>query len=144
MDRQVIIKNFWKVGVNGDKSLAKEDLGWSDSVKKDAQSDYPEDIFRYVTEVEGLNILFYWVKDKNFYTIETEKDPIEVRRLYLNPKWDGKYEFQKAGPTGNPTTSSSGEIIATFNSPTKMWNELRINNIPIGEVLAESAIIDMD
>ena len=61
MDRQVIIKNFWKVGVNGDKSLPKEDLCWSDSVKKDAQSDYPEDIFRYVTEVEGLNILFYWV-----------------------------------------------------------------------------------
>ena len=44
--------------------MAKEDLGWSDYIKRDAQSDYPETIFRYIVEVEGLNILFYWFKDK--------------------------------------------------------------------------------
>lgn len=70
--------------------MAKEDLGWSDYIKRDAQSDYPETIFRYIVEVEGLNILFYWFKDKNFYSIETGKSPVEVRRLYLNPNWDGK------------------------------------------------------
>lgn len=28
MDRHIIIKDFWNVGFNGDKSLTKEQLGW--------------------------------------------------------------------------------------------------------------------
>lgn len=144
MDRHVIIKNYWNVGFNGDKSLAKEDLGWSNSVKRDAQSDYPESIFRYVVEIEGLNILFYWLKDRNFYTIETEKNPIEVRRLYPNPNWDGRCEYLKSGIEGSPHTSSAGEVLATFREPTELWSNLRIDNTPIGEVLNESVITDLD
>ena len=113
-----------KVGCNGDKSIRKEDLGWSDSIKRDAQSDKPETIFRYIVEILGLNILFYWLKDHQWYTIETEKDPIEVRRIYPNPHWDGKCEMTKADLNGEPHTSSKGEIIATFNSPTQVWDEL--------------------
>lgn len=142
--RHVLIDNFWNVGSNGDTSLAKEDLGWSDMIKRDAQSDYPETIFRYIVEVVGLNILFYWLKDRNWYTIETEKDPIEVRRIYPNPKWDGKCEFMKAGPEGGPHTSSAGEVLATFDEPIQLWNGLFINGVPIGEVLEDSVITDLD
>lgn len=45
MNKEVLIPNFFKVGCNGDKSIRKEDLGWSDSIKRDAQSDNPETIF---------------------------------------------------------------------------------------------------
>lgn len=100
MNRHILIENFWRVGNNGDKSVAQEDLGWCDAIKADAQSDYPETIFRYVVELVGLNILFYWLKDRQWYTIETEKDPIEVRRIYPNPNWDGKCEYAKAGLCG--------------------------------------------
>ena len=41
MSNEVLIPNFFKVGCNGDKSIRKDDLGWSDSIKRDAQSDYP-------------------------------------------------------------------------------------------------------
>lgn len=144
MNRNVIIGNFWNVGYNGDKSLAKEDLGWSDMMKRDAQSDYPEAIFRYVVEIVGLNILFYWLKDKNWYTIETEKEPIEVRKIFPNPKWDGKCKYLKAGLEGYPQTCSKGTIIATFDDPTKIWNELSIDGVPIGEVLENSLIATLD
>ena len=50
MDRHILIKNFWNVGFHGDKSVAKEDLGWSNYIKRDAQSDYPETIFRYIVD----------------------------------------------------------------------------------------------
>lgn len=142
--RHIIIDNFWNVGFNGDKSIAKEELGWSDTIKRDAQSDYPETIFRYIVEIVGLNILFYWLEDRNWYTIETEKDPIEVRRIYSNPNWDGKCEYLKAGLNGYPSTSSAGDVIAIFDDPTKIWNELKINNVPIGEVLENSVITDLD
>ncbi len=144
MDRHVIVENFWKVGFDGDKSLATEDLGWSDSIKRDAQTDYPEYIFRYVVEQLGFNILFYWVEDRNFYTIETEWKPIEVRRLYENPDWDGKAELSRVGIQGCPSTCSPGEVIATFNDPSEIWDNLKISSCPIGEVLANSMIIELD
>ncbi len=144
MARHIIIENFWRVGYDGDKSLATEDLGWSDSIKRDARSDYPENIFRYVVEQIGFNVLFYWVEDRNFYTIETECLPIEVRRLYDNPNWDGKTELLKAGIYGSPSTCSPGEIIATFNNASEIWDNLKINSKPIGEVLANSMIIAID
>lgn len=144
MNNEVLIPNFFRVGSNGDKSVRKCDLGWSESIKKDAQSDYPETIFRYIVEIVGLNILFYWTKDRQWYTIETEKDPIEVRRIYQNPNWDGKYEIDKSDLDGEPHTNSKGEILATFNEPCEIWDNLRINDVPIGKVLEESVITDLD
>ena len=60
MSNEVLIPNFFKVGCNGDKSIRKDDLGWSDSIKRDAQSDYPETIFRYIVEI-------LWTKVRIFY-----------------------------------------------------------------------------
>lgn len=144
MENKVLIENFFRVGSNGDRAIRESDLGWSDTIKLDAQSDYPENIFRYVVEVAGFNILFYWMKNRNFYTIETEKQPIEVRRLYPNPNWDGKCEYQKAGIEGFPHTSSQGEILSTYDDPTEIWDNLRIDGVPIGDVLANSFISDLD
>lgn len=144
MDRQVLIPNFWNVGNNGDKSLTTDDLGWSEMIKQDAQSDYPERIFRYVVEEVGLNILFYWLKDRQWYTIETESSPIEVRRLFPNPNWDGKSEYTKAGTEGFPKTSAKGEIIAAFEDPSDLWDHLKIEGVRIGDVLEDSVITDLD
>ena len=145
MDRKIIKKNFWNVGDNGDRNLYEEDLGWtSNSFIQDARSDYPEDIFRYYVEMVGLNILFYWVEDENFYTIETEKDPIEIRRIYPNPDYTGKSEYSKAGNGPGPSTSSDGEILATFEDPTKIWNNFTISGVPLAKVFERSVIIDLD
>lgn len=144
MDRHVIIKNFWNVGFNGDKSLAKEDLGWSNSVKRDAQSDHPESIFRYVVEMRVLTFCFIGLKTGTSTPSKQKKNPIEVRRLYPNPNWDGRCEYLKSGIEGSPHTSSAGEVLATFREPTELWSNLRIDNTPIGEVLNESVITDLD
>ncbi len=144
MDDEVLITNFFRVGCNGDKTIRKSDLGWGKTIIEDAQSDDPEMIFRYVVEIVGLNILFYWMEDRRWYTIETEKYPIEVRRIYPNPNWDGKCEYTKAGTDGVLNTSSAGEVLATFEDPTMVWDELKINEVPIGEILANSVITDLD
>lgn len=144
MDREKKIESFWRVGFDGDRAIYREDVGWSDTLKRDAQSDYPETIFRYVVEIVGNNILFYWLKDRNFYVIETEKTPIEVRRISSNANWDGKYEYEKAGEGGRPTTSSAGELLATFEEPTLIWEELTIDTVRIGDVLENSVIVELD
>lgn len=139
-----MITNFFRVGCNGDKTIRKSDLGLGKTIIEDAQSDDPKMIFRYVVEIVGLNILFYWMEDRRWYTIETEKYPIEVRRIYPNPNWDGKCEYTKAGTDGVLNTSSAGEVLATFEDPTMVWDELKINEVPIGEILANSVITDLD
>lgn len=144
MNDDILVPNFFRVGYNGDKTIRKCDLGWSESTKRDAQSDYPESIFRYIVEIVGLNILFYYLQDRQFYTIETEKQPIEVRRIYPNPNWDGKYEINKAGKNGNPYTNSDGKVLATFDDPTKIWNNLKIDGVAIGDVIDNSFIVEMD
>ena len=144
MERTIVKENFWVVGNNGDKSLFEDELGWPEALVADAQSDYPETIFRFVIEISGFNLLFYWMVDGNFYTIETERTPIEVRRIHPNPNWDGKCELLKAGSEYGPNTASAGEVIATFDSPTDIWDNLKIGGHTIGEVLEKSAIITWD
>lgn len=146
MKSKVLIENFWNVGdASGDKTLREDELGWPQSLKEDAQADYSERVFRYVIEEVGLNLVFYWIIDRNFYVIETEKTPVEVRKLYPNPQWDGKCEFLKVGLLGEGASScSAGEILATFDDEALSWDELKINGIPIGDVLERSKIITWD
>lgn len=144
MGDEILIDNFFRVGNNGDKSIRQSDLGWGSIMQEAAQSDNPEIIFRYVVEIVGLNILFYWLEDHQWYTIETEKDPVEVRRIFPNPEWDGKCEMTKSGLDGMPHTSSDGEILATFDDPTQIWDSLKINGVRIGEILNNSVITDID
>jgi hypothetical protein len=40
--------------------------------------------------------------------------------------------------------SSAGEMIATFDDPTQMWDALKIDGVAIGDVLEESVIIELD
>lgn len=143
MNDEIIIENFWNTGVNGDTSLKRSELGLAFALKDEALSDNPETVFRHVIEVVGLNLVWYWIKDRNFYVIETENDPIEVRRLPIDPKWDGKCEFFKVGEYG-PSSCMTGEIIATFEDPTRIWDELHINNVPIAKVLEDSMIVNWD
>ena len=119
-------------------------MGWNDASKKDARSDYSEYIFRYFVEDVGLNILFYWLDDRNFYTIKTENTPVEFVRIKPNPNWDGECELSKADSDLGPTTASQGEILQTFEDPSKIWSELSINGVPLETVLERSVIIEMD
>ena len=106
MNKKILIKNFWRFGNNGDRNLYEDDLGWNEASRKDARSDYPEYIFRYFVEDVGLNILFYWMDDRNFYTIKTENTPVEFVRIKPNPNWDGECELTKADSDLGPTTAS--------------------------------------
>ena len=143
MKDKIIIEKFWNE--EKDSSVLESELGWPQTLKEGAQSDYSETIFRYIIEQVGFNLVFYWIKDRNFYVIETEQHPIEVRKLYKNPNWDGKFEFMKVGLYGEGASScSAGEVIATFTEETEIWNLLKIDGVSIGEILEQSLIVTWD
>jgi len=144
MNNDVIIEEFWRVGANGDRSLRRSELGWPKELIGEAQSDHPETIFRHIVEVVGFNLLIFWTRDRCFYAIETEKNPIEVRKIALNPNWDGKCMLMKFGSGDGPSTSSPGALIAAFEDPTRIWDDLAIDGVPIGTVIEESLIVTWD
>ncbi|MGM9847573.1 MAG: hypothetical protein ACI31F_06440 [Muribaculaceae bacterium] len=144
MNKNNLIKNFWRVGNNGDRNLYEDDLGWNEASRKDARSDYSEYIFRYFVEDVGLNILFYWLEDRNFYAIKTEKTPVEFLRIKPNPNWDGKCELTKADSDLGPTTASEGELLQIFENPSEIWSHLSINGVSLEAILEKSVIIEMD
>lgn len=143
---KIIIPNFFRnidfYGKEGDHALRQSDLFWWKSAMSDAMSDDPETIFRYFIEEVGFNMVFYWVEDGNFYTIETEKFPIEVRRIYKDPDWDGKYVFHSA--VDGTCSCARGEVLFSFQDVTKIWDECVINGKHLSEILPNSAILEMD
>lgn len=55
-----------------------------------------------------------------------------------------KETFWKAGSGDGPSTSSPGDVIATFEDPTLIWNQLVIDGIKIDDIIKESLIVTWD
>ena len=85
-----------------------------------------------------------FVENRQRYDIETEKSPIEVRCIFPNLNWVGKCEYLKAGKEGFPQTCSQGGVLATFEESIEIWDNLKIDSVPIGNVLKNSIISDLD
>lgn len=137
-DCPVVIPNFFRVEPH---ELYASNIGWNESDISDARSDDPEQIFRYYIEVVGYNMSFYYLDDGCFYCIVTELFPLMVQRRYKNSDWDGKYIIDSA--IGSTSTHEGGEVIYTTEDPTRVWNELMINDMSIGEVLKRSVVLGL-
>ena len=96
-----------------------------------------------IRKVDELGRVVIPIEIRNQFNI-MEKDPIEIRRIYPNPDYTGKSEYSKAGNGPGPSTSSDGEILATFEDPTKIWNNFTISGVPLAKVFERSVIIDLD
>lgn len=105
-------------------------------------SENPERVFRYNVNEVGLSLLFFWVKDMNWYTLDMEKYPAELRRLRKNPNWDGKWVCENVDCT-YPDHHADGDVIMTFDDDSRIWDDLVINGEHIGQILNESLIHDI-
>ncbi len=139
---KILIPSFWRVGEDGDHALYASELGWRESEYKDVMSDNPEKVFRYYVNEWGFSLLFFWVKDMNWYTLDMEKYPVELRRLRRNPNWDGKWVYENVDCI-YPEHHADGDVIMTFEDDSRIWNDLVINGVHIEQILNESLIHDI-
>lgn len=105
-------------------------------------SENPEKVFRYNVNEVGMSILFFWTKDMNWYTLDMEKYPAELRRLRKNPNWDGKWVSENVDCI-HPDHHANGDVIMTFDDDSRIWNDLAMNGEHIGQILSESLIYDI-
>ena len=90
-------------------------------------------------EQVGLNLAFYYPHTDTFYGIHTESLPIKVKILPRHREWSDFVGWQC-----DNDTHDEGEIIAVFESASEIWDNLRIDNKNLEEVLRESYITDLN
>ena len=138
---KVLVENFYEH--TKDHAIYESDLGWTQRDINDAGFTESSKIFYYHIVQWGFNMSFYYVDDGNFYTIETELEPnIEVRRIFKDPNWDGKYLIQSVMCWAD--TCSPGEILYIIHRREDIWDTVKINGKSLEEVLARSVILDID
>lgn len=133
MERPIVIRDFGGIGDH----LYEDQLGWGHAERLEARSNVSKKIFEQEVVKAGLNMSFYYVDNDTFYGIHTEEDPTPIKILprdrnvpYIGRQCDGN-------------THSVGEVIAEFENPADIWNNLKIDGKTLEQVLERSYIMDL-
>lgn len=134
--RIIAIKDFYGPG----KHIYEDELGFRDIMLREARTLVPREAFRYHVENVGLNLGFYYPETDTFYGIHREVIPIRVKVLPRHLEWSDYVGFQ----CENDTHDDPVEVIAVFNDPADIWDNLVINGKPFEEVLRKSYIVALN
>jgi hypothetical protein len=132
-DHTVIVHDFFGEGQN----LEAYQLGWNLDSKLEAKSCVSKKIFDFYIEEMGMNMIFYYVEDGNFYGIHTEICPTPFFRFkkfpckYTNDALEGQdtHDYQ------------DGEILYWVEENQKIWDVVKINGKSLEEVIQNSYIV---
>lgn len=114
-------------------------LGWQPENRRETKSSVSKKIFNtYVVECH-FNIIFYYVKDGNFYGIHAEICPTPVFRFKKEP---GECIYDELGYQ-DTHDYKDGEILYCFNNYSEIWQVVKINGKPLEEVLEDSFIVNI-
>lgn len=134
-DHTVIIPNFFGDGQN----LEAYQLGWDFDSKIEAKSSVSRKIFEYFVEKMGRNLIFFYVKDGNFYGIHSERCPTPVFIF----KKDINEEYIIDQLDGDTHDYDEGEILYMVPCEQKIWDVVKIDGKPLEEVLQDSYIVNI-
>lgn len=135
MEKEIILTNWH----HSNPIIYNDDLGWSKDDYRDAESNNPETVFNYFWRHYN-SIVFYYVPDGNFYELFMEGSPFKFWKIQKKKEWDGKWICDLIDWNDHV----EGEVLFTFNDNTDVWTDLRLNGIPIGEVLQNSVIAEIN
>lgn len=129
--RKIAIPDFYGYG----EHVYTDELGFRQEMKAEARSLVAREVFKDQVEEVGLNLAFYDPVTDKFYGIHRENVPCVVKILPRNFN-----ESPYIGWQCDSDTHDEGEIIASFDDITCLWDNLRINNEPFEKVLLRSYI----
>lgn len=95
--------------------------------------------FKYYVEDLGRNLIYYYLKNRNFYGIHAERCPTPVFRF----KKDESEEAVINQLKGDTHDYEDGEIICWVDSEHNIWDEVRIDCKSLEQVLQCSYIVNI-
>ena len=128
--RKIAIRDFYGKG----RHIYEDQLGWPWEAKREAGSLVSKTIFDFEVVEVGLNLAFYYIDNDTFYGIHREEIPIECK---VFPR-DRTNEY--IGWQCDSDTHKDGEVIASFEDPHDIWDNLKIDGKSLEEVLERSYI----
>lgn len=132
---EVLIHNFF----GEDQPLLSNQLGWTVDQKRNAKTSVSRKVFEYFVEELQRNLIFFYVKDGNFYGIHSENCPTPV--FIFKKDTSEKYLFdQLEGDTHN---YDEGEILYMIPCDEKIWDVVKIEGRSLEEVLQDSYIVNI-
>lgn len=134
-DHSVVVPDFF--GPN--RPLEAWQLGWQPENRRETKTSVSKKIFNtYVAECH-FNVIFYYVKDNNFYGIHAEICPTPIFRFKKEP---GKFIYDELGDQ-DTHDYRDGEILYWVDNYSEIWDIVRIDGKSLEEVLQESYIVNI-
>lgn len=130
--RKVALPNFYRKG----EDIYEDQLGWPEWAKEDACSSVSKVIFDCEVVRIGFNMAFYYVDNDTFYGIHREAYPVEIKIL---PRDRNACKF--IGYQCEANTHEGDDIIATFENPSDIWDNFKIDGKSLEEVIERSYIM---
>lgn len=134
-DHTVVVPNFFSEG----EGLEISHLGWDLASKVEAKTSVSKKIFNYFVKEGGMNLIFYYVADGNFYGIHTENCPTPVFRF----RKDTSEPIVLDQLQGDTHDYDTGEILYMIPCGEDIWDTVRIGGKPLEEVLQNSYIVNV-
>lgn len=134
-NQRVIIPNFF----GAEEPLLSSQIGWSEQEKREAKSSVSKKIFNYFIEDCGRNMMFYYIKDGNFYGIHAEICPTPVFRFKKVP---AEYIYDELGDQ-DTHDYQSGDILCWVDKGHDIWDVVTIDGKSLEEVLQDSYIVNI-
>lgn len=132
-DHRIVVSDFFGKGQN----LEAWQLGWPLQNKLEVKTSVSKKIFNYYISEMGMNMIFYYVGDGNFYGIHGEECPTPV------------FRFRKASSnciadeiSGRDTHCYQSEDMLYLIDCDKdsLWDTVKINGKSLEEVIQNSYI----
>jgi len=134
-DHSVVLPDFFGAGEN----LEAWQLGWQLDCKREAKSSVSKKIFNYYIVEMGMNFVFYYVGDGNFYGIHTEICPTPVFRFSKQP---AECVIDQLG-YADTHDYYKNEVLYWADSWSDIWDMVKIDGKPLEEVLQNSYIVNI-
>lgn len=134
-NHEVAVPDFFGAGQN----LEVWQLGWQPENRIETKSSVSMKIFNTYVQEGHFNMIFYYVKDGNFYGIHAENCPIPVFRF---KKETEKYIFDQLGDQ-DTHDYHEGEILYMIPCDESVWEVVKIDGKSLEEVLENSYIVNI-
>lgn len=134
-DHTVVRYNFFGKGMH----LEAWQLGWDLYCKVESKSSVSKKIFDYYIQNGGMNMIFYYLGDDNFYGIHGEEIPTPIFRF---KKISADYTIDEIG-TQDTHSYQQQEILYMVENNQEIWSSVTINGKTMEEIIQNSYIINI-
>jgi hypothetical protein len=135
-DHRIVLPNFF----GNNKHLEAWQLGWDTDAKIEAKSSVSRNIFEFYIAEMGMNLIFYYLEDNNFYGIHAEICPTPFFRF---KKVKAEFIYDQLGETDTHDYNTE-DVLFWIENKYDIWDTVKINGKSLEEVIQNSFIVSIN